>query len=156
MKPQLQHGIHATAGFGFELLQRVEIPGIDDEGLLAERMSADAQRRADVRVVKVVRRTDADVVDAIRRGAPPQLLEMAIEAFEFVEESDVERVAIENADGVVRIDGGDEPIAGRVDRFELSLGDKAGDSGEREIFFTGHACSALTITAGASDRQRSE
>ena len=55
-------------GLLFQLLQAVEVPGVDDERLLADRVGADAQRQPHVRVVQIVRRADRHVVDALRSG----------------------------------------------------------------------------------------
>ena len=42
-------------------------------------------------------------------------------------------VAIEDADGVVRIDRGDQPVAGVVDRLEVPRRDEAGHAGDGEV-----------------------
>ena len=87
---QLEHRADALTGLVLELLQRVEVPGIDDERLLADRVRPDSQRKADVRVVKIVRRADAHVVDALFVGGTAKLLQVTIEAFDLGEEPDVE------------------------------------------------------------------
>ena len=84
MQAQLQHGEDPAAGFPLQLLQRIEVPRIDHQRLLADRIGADAQRQPDVRVVQVVRRADAQVVHARSRGAAAQLFEMPIEPLESV------------------------------------------------------------------------
>ena len=58
-------------------------------------------------------------------GAAPQLLEMAVEALDLGEEADVERILVEHADGIVRVDGGDQPVAGVVDRLQMPRRDEA-------------------------------
>ena len=124
MQPQLQHGIDAAAGFLLELLQAVEVPRIDHQRLLAEGVGADAQRQPHVRIVQVVWRADAEIVDALGFGAALEFFEMPIEALELGEESDVEGVAIEHADRVMRIDGRHQAVAGVVDRFQVPRGDE--------------------------------
>src|SRR5689334_21616655 len=99
MQTQLQDGGDAASGLALELLQRVEVPGVDDDRLLADRVGADAQRHADVRIVEIVRRADAQIVNAMFLRPAPQLFEMAIEALDLGEEADVERIAIKDADG---------------------------------------------------------
>ena len=47
---------------------------------------------------------------------------------------------IEHADRVVRIDGGDEAVAGVLDRLEMARRHEAGDAGDREIL-AHHSCS---------------
>ena len=58
---------------------------------------------------------------------------MAVEALELGEEADVEREAIEDADGVVRIDRRDEPVAGVLDGLQVPRRNVAGDAGDREV-----------------------
>ena len=130
-----------------ELLERVEVPRVDDDRLLADRVGADAKREPDVRVVEVVRRADAHVVHALGFRAAPQLLEVPIEALDLGEEPDVERIAIEHADRIVRIGGGHEPVAGVLDRLQMPRRDEAGDAGDREIL---HARCPRCAAFGAS------
>ena len=58
---------------------------------------------------------------------------MAVEPLVFGEEADVEREPIEDADGVVRIDRGDQAVAGVEDRLQVARRDVAGDAGHREV-----------------------
>ena len=119
MEAQLQHGVDVAAALALELFERVEVPGVQDERLFADGVGADAQREADVRVVQVVGRADADVVDAAVLGAAAQLVDVAIEALELGEEGGVGPESIEDADRVVRIDGGDEAAADVLDGLEV-------------------------------------
>ena len=41
MQPQLQHGVDAPPGFALDLLERVEVPRVDDQRLLADRVGAE-------------------------------------------------------------------------------------------------------------------
>ena len=65
---------------------------------------------------------------------------MPIEALDLGEEADLERVAIEHADRIVRIDGRDEPIARVADRLEVTRRDEAADARHREVL---HRCRSL-------------
>src|SRR5262249_30353413 len=115
-------------------------------------------RQPDMGVVQVVRRADAQVVHALALGSAPQLLEMAIEPLELGEEPHVEEIAVENADRVVRIDRGDEPVAGVADRLEVPRRDVAGGTGQREVPGRGHAdflfCAAARSTTPRSTSAR--
>ncbi len=51
---------------------------------------------------------------------------MPVEPFDLGEEPHVERIAVEDADRVVRIDRGDEPVAGVPDRLEVPRRDIPG------------------------------
>ena len=153
MEPQLQDRVHAPAGLEFELLQRVQVPRVDDQRLLADRVGARAQRQADVRVVQIVGRTDADEVDPLRFGASFELLEMPVEPLDFGEEAHVEGVLVQDADRVMRIRRRDEAIAGVLDGLEMSGGDEAAHAGHGEIF---HCCTSAAIAAPAcASRERS-
>src|SRR5688572_17921783 len=52
--PQLEHGVDVAPRLGLELLERVEVPGLDHQGLLADGVGTHPQRHAHVRVVEVV------------------------------------------------------------------------------------------------------
>src|SRR5687768_2125818 len=129
MHAQLQDGVDAAAGFALDLLQGIEIPRIDDQGVLADRIGADTEREPDVRIVEMIRRTDGDVVNPLFRLTTPQLLEMAIESFNLVEEPHVEREPIEDADSVMRVGGSDQTIAGVLDRLQMTRRDVPADAG---------------------------
>ena len=68
MQAQLQDGVDACdRSAALDLGQAVEIPRIEHQRLLADRVGVRAQREAHMRVVQVVGRADRDVVDAARR-----------------------------------------------------------------------------------------
>src|ERR1043165_3860433 len=119
MESQLQNRRHPPPGFLLELDERVEVPRIDHDRLLADRIGAGAQGHPDVRVVQIVGRADAQVVDALFFGAAAQLLEMPVESLDLREKARVESEAIEDADGIVWIGGRDEPVPGRANGFEM-------------------------------------
>jgi hypothetical protein len=64
VEPELQHRINFFAVILLELLERIHIPGINDERLLANRMRLDSQRETNVGVVQIIRRADAHVMDS--------------------------------------------------------------------------------------------
>ena len=72
-------------------------------------------------VVEIVGRADGDIVDTVR-GAPAELFQVSVEPLDLGEVSDVEGVPVENANGIVRIDRGDESVAGRLDRLKTPRG----------------------------------
>ena len=94
-----------------DLEQAVDVPGIEDERLLADRVGAGAQREADMGVVQIIGRADRDIVDRSRLP-PAQLVDMAVEALELGEEGAVGEIAVDDADGVAGIERGDQPVAG--------------------------------------------
>ena len=85
-------------------------------------------------VVQVVGRADAQVVHALRLRPAPQLLEVTVEALELGEEPDVEAEPVEHADGVVRVGGGNQAVAGVLDGLEVAGRDVAGHAGHRKVF----------------------
>ncbi len=120
MEPQLKDGEHAASRFELQLLQGIEVPGIDDDRLFAERIRAAPQRESNVGVVEVVRTADADPVDVMLGGTAPQLIDVAIEALDLAKVAHVVAVAIEDADRIVRVDSGDETMTGIVDGLEMT------------------------------------
>ena len=144
MNPQLKDGVDPPAGLALDFLERIEVPGVDDERLLADRVGAHPQREADMGVVQVVRRADTHVVDPVRFRPAPQLFEVTVEAFDLGEEADVEREAIQDADRVVRVSRSDQPVAGILNCLEVTGGHKTTHAGDREIFL---AITSLDFTA---------
>ena len=120
MHAQLQDGLDGSTGLAFELLERVEIPRVDHQGLLANRVGAGAQGHPHVGIMEVIRRADADVVDPVLGRSAPELLQMPIEALDLIEEAHFERKPIEHANRIVRVRGSDQAIAGVMDRLQMA------------------------------------
>ena len=133
MQPELEHGVHPPARLCLNLLEQFQVPRVDHQRLFADHIGARAQRQPDVRVVQVVRRTHAHHVHAVLFRAAAQLFDVTIEPFDLGKEADVEGVAIENADGVMRIDRGNEPVPRGLDGRQVARRDKAGDAGDGKI-----------------------
>ena len=65
VQPELEDVVHAAPGLPLQLGERVQVPRVEHERLLADGVGADPEREADVRVVQVVGRADRHVVDAL-------------------------------------------------------------------------------------------
>ena len=85
-----------------------------------------------VRIVQVVGRTNARRGRAFVR-APPQFFEMAIESLDLGEKADVQRVAVEDADCVVWVDGRDQPVARRLYRLQVPGSYETSDTSNRKV-----------------------
>ena len=133
MHAQLQDGLDRTAGLALELLERVEVPRIDHQRLFANHVGAGAQSHPDVRIVQVIGRADADVVDALLRRSASQLLEVAIEALDLVEEAHVERKPIQHANRIMRIGRRDQAIAGVLNCLQMARRNVAANPGDGEV-----------------------
>jgi hypothetical protein len=84
--------------------------------------------------VQIVRGTDAEKIHALRLGPAAKLLEVAIESFDFGKESDIERVLIEDADGIVRIGRRDQPISRVMNGLEMTGRHESADARHGKIF----------------------
>lgn len=122
------------ASLGFQFLQRSEVPGVDDEGFLADHIGTGAQTQAAVGIVEIVGGADAHIVDSILFGTAPKLFEMAIEALDLGEKAGVEGKAIQATNRIAGIDSGNQAIAGIADGDEMAGGDVAGGTDEGKIF----------------------
>src|SRR4029453_3735429 len=152
MQAQLQHGADAAAVLAFDFLQRIQVPRVDDDWLFANRMRAGAQRQADVRVVQIVRRTNADVMHPLGFRPAGKLFEMAIETFDLGKKAHAERVAIEQADSIMRIHGGDQPLAGVADRIQVARRNESSYAGNGKVLR--QRCSPETWTHASDARVR--
>ena len=75
----MKNRIDSFAGFLLQLLQRLTIPGIHDKGFFADGVSANPQGKPDMRVVKIVWGTYADIIDMSLNRPPSKLLNVAVE-----------------------------------------------------------------------------
>jgi hypothetical protein len=119
MQPQLKDCEDAPLVFLFKLLELIQVPWIDHQGFFANRVSAHAERKSHVGVVQVVRRANRDVIDRRCVGISPLLLQESIETFDFREEPRLGEVAVQETDGIVRINSGYEHIPGIVNGFQV-------------------------------------
>jgi hypothetical protein len=133
VKPELQDRVYLPAGLDLQFLQGVEVPRIDDEGLLADGVRADAEGEADVCVVQVVRGADGKIMYPGLLAELSKLLNVPVEPLEFPEVADIFEVAVEDPYRIVRVDRGDETVSRVPDRAYMAWSDVAGNSGDREI-----------------------
>ena len=141
--PVLLYAIHARRGWPLPLISGavtlhfllgVYIPRVHDDRILSDGVGPHAQRHADVRIVQIVRRADAQIIDAMFLRSTPQHLEMSIESLDLGKKSDVERVSIQKTDGVVRIGSRDQTVAGSANGFEMSRCHEARHACYRKVF----------------------
>src|SRR5438105_1936163 len=121
MQPKLQDCENSPSGLPLQLLQGIEVPGIDHQRFFTNRVCAYSQGQPYVGVVEIVRRADAQVTDAVGLRAATQFLEVTIEALDFGEKTHVERKAVENADCAVRRHRRYKPVAGIMNALQMDL-----------------------------------
>ena len=89
-------------------------------------------------VVQIVGRADADVVDAF--VAAPQLVDVPIEPLELREEMRLRKMAVDDADGIIGIEGNPEIAPQGLDGLHVTRGDVAGGADQ------GEACHGAALT----------
>ncbi len=134
VQTQLKHRVNAAAGFRLQFGQWIEIPGIDDQRFLADRVGFLPKRHTNVRVVEVVGRADTHVMNTLVFALEAALLQKSLKTFRLGEKARIRKVAVQEANRVVWVYGGKEGITGVTDRFEMFGSDKPGDSSHGEIF----------------------
>lgn len=130
---ELEDREDSSAGLGLELLEPIQVPRTDDEGLLTKGICAVAQCQAHMSVVEVVGRADADPMHAIAFWAATELVKVTIETFNLLEEAYIEAVCVKGSDGVTRIGGGDESVPCVANRLEVAGSYVATDTDDSEI-----------------------
>lgn len=133
MDSELQDSPDAAAGFDFEFGEGVEVPGIEDDGLFADGVRTAAEGEADMRVVQMIGRTDAQIIDTVLFGSAAQLIQMAVETLELPEIAHLREVAVQYAHRVMRIGHGHKRVASFLYRLEMAGRYVAGDAGECEV-----------------------
>src|ERR1700722_1549549 len=117
MQPELQDGGYPATGVTLDLRQAVDVARIEGQRLFADGVGAGAHRITAMSVVKVVRRTDRGVIDFLAAAA--KLVNVAIELLKSDEKLRIGKMAVQDADGVVWIIGGNEISAGFRDRTHV-------------------------------------
>jgi hypothetical protein len=117
----------------FHFCQPIDVPGVQHQRLLADRIGIRTQREAHVAVVQIVRRTDRDIID-LALSLTAQLVDMPIEPFELGEEMRLREVAVDDPDGVVAVERSNQNVAGRLDRHHVTRCDVAGGADQGEAF----------------------
>ena len=137
MVTQLQDVVHALAGFTLDQRQVVQQLGRGHQRFFADHVGAQAQAGGDVRVVQVVGRADADV---IQRGSRIALEAMGVvvEALEIGKERALRRDAVDDADRVVGVVGHGQVVAQVPDGVHVARGDVAGGADEGEVLAIAH------------------
>ncbi len=143
MKTQLKDSIDSATCHLFHFLQGIDVPGIEDEGLLTDRVSPHAQGKADMGVVQIVGRADRDVINALSFALAPQFFNVPVESLEFRKEVGIGKIAIQDTYGIRAIQCSDQDIAGIVDRLEMAGGDVTGYSRQGKSFHLNSLFSAL-------------
>jgi hypothetical protein len=168
MQPKLQDGGYPATGVTLDLRQAVDVARIKGQRLFADGVGAGAHRITAMGVVKVVRRTDRGVIDFFAAAA--KLVNVTIELLESDEKLRIGKMAVQDADGVVWIIGGNEISAGFRDRphvpgrnvtggADKSIGCQrlspvcknwrpAGPTGSRQLRFPNPSASQSSRTAG--------
>src|SRR5690606_14659018 len=113
--------------------ERIQIPGIEYERLLADRGGSEAQGQTDMGVVQMIGRADAEVIDPLFVFFVSEALQVPIEAFELREERGFGEVAVDDADRIMRIHRRHEPVARVADRLEMPGGDVTGESCKSKV-----------------------
>jgi len=82
--------------------------------------------------MQVIGRTDAHIIKL--HAASLELVDMSVEPLKLNEEVALGKVAVEFPHAVELVKAGQQPVAGLLYGFEVSVGDVAGHSYEPEIF----------------------
>jgi hypothetical protein len=130
---KLQNRFDLAACLRLKFGKGIQIPRIQHQWFLANGIGMDSERKADVRVVEIVGRADADPVELLFLALAAQLLGEAIEAFKFGEKAYIEGILIQDAYGVIGIQGGNEPIACVSDGFHVSGGNVASGTNKGKV-----------------------
>jgi len=133
MEPELEDIVDPLPRFLFQLGEGIEVPGAQNERLLADRIRADAEGEPHMRVVKIIGGADADEVYARILALSPQLFRVPVEPLEFGEESHIEEIAVHDSDGIGFVQGGDEPVPGIPDGPHVARGDVAGRADQCKV-----------------------
>jgi hypothetical protein len=135
VKPQLKNRVNSVSELSLELLKRVQIPGVDHQGLLADCIRAHSKSEAAVCVMQIIRRADTQIMNPALVGPAPQFLEVTIESFNLGEKSYVEGILIEQACSIMRVNRSYELVTRVSNRLEVPRRYVTGHPRNREILW---------------------
>jgi len=104
-----------------------------------------------MRIMEVVGRADTQIVNLLPFVFTAQLLQVPVETLEFCKEGTVWEVAIENTDGVVLIQSGNQLTTCVLNCLEVSWRNVTGSAGECEVFQEMPMSLAILIVAHSVD-----
>ena len=142
MKPQLQDRIYFPTGFTLQDSEFIQIGGIEHQWLFTNRIGVGAQRKTHMGIVKVVRRTDGHVINT--RTAPAKRIDVAVKLLEFRKEFRIGKMAVDDTDRIIGIEGCQKSTIAILDRPHVTRGNVAGgsdqskSSGTHQIFRLGY------------------
>src|SRR5947207_6408639 len=99
MKPELQDGRYSPPRVSFNLRKTIDVPGIENQRLLADRIGAGPQCEAAMRVMEMIRRTDGHIVDLLAAAA--KLIDVPVEPLKLGKEMRVRKVNVENSNRII-------------------------------------------------------
>jgi len=135
MQPKLQNVIDPITEFTFQLRQGIYIPWIQHQRLFTDGIGPDPQRKANVGIMQIIGRTDADILNTLH--FPAKFFRISVEPLELGEKRSFRKITIYNSNGIIRIHGRHKNIAGFGYGLHVSGRHKTGDSDEGKFFLHG-------------------
>src|SRR5450759_3830855 len=109
MKTKLKNCINFTTGLIFDLLQCFNIPWIQYNRLFTDRFSLMTQSKSDMRIMKIIRRTNAYIINL--GSCPFKFVKMPVEPFKFYKKITFREITINSPDTVKLIKTCQEVVA---------------------------------------------
>ena len=104
MELELQNCIDLSARAAFDRRETIDVPRIENKWFLADSIRPPSKGKTDVSVMQVIRRADANVLNYL--PLPPAAVKVAIKTLKLDEKSRIWKIAVYNADGIGRVEGG--------------------------------------------------
>lgn len=118
MQPELKNGVDPPPRLGLNFQQFIYVFRIEHQRLLANRVSACAKGETHMGVMEIVRRSDRNEID--RTTGTALTIDMCFELLEFGKEAGSGKVAVENANRIIDIHGGDKCVTRLSYRLHMS------------------------------------
>jgi len=105
MNAQLQDIIDLAAHLFFKYCQSIQVPWIQNQRLFANSISPNTQGKTHMSIMEIIRRAYGDIVQSLFITTAAQFFNVPVKTFEFREEGNVMREAVEYSNGIRFIDG---------------------------------------------------
>src|SRR5260221_6866129 len=132
MQPQLKDSMNFSARFFFNFCQGIHIPGIQNERFFTNGIGLLTQGKTDVRIVKVVWGTNANIIDL--GTIPSEFVDMPVKSFKLRKKVGLWKMGINDPHTVKFVECRYQGVARVLDRLHVTRSNVSCRSDKSKVF----------------------
>src|SRR5260221_9635348 len=132
MQPQLKDSMNFSARFFFNFCQGIHVPGIQNERFFTNCIGLLTQGKTDVRIVKVVWGTNANIIDL--STIPSEFVDMPVKSFKLRKKVGLWKMGINDPHTVKFVECRYQGVARVLDRLHVTRSNVSCRSDKSKVF----------------------